>query len=171
LPGPRATAPGRAGASAPDQSEQLWIAVSRVRAPQFAWRAHASSLRSLDTVPRSWYDSVRPRRSFTYLSQASIRRSAPISGHGDVRLRVWPVGFLHGVSHLEPQRVAHRWNGSDPSLPGAGGSRAVAGASTCDSGRPCAIPDNSRSWRFAPRGDHPQQRQRHRRVLEEAQAA
>jgi hypothetical protein len=167
--GLRATAPGRAGAFAPDQSEQLWTEVSRVRAPRFGWGAHASSLWSLDTAPRSWYDSVRPRRSFTYLSQASIRISAPISGHGDMRLRVWPVGFLHRVSHLEPQRIAHRWNGSDPSLPGDGGTRAVASA--CASGRPCAIPDNSPSRRFAPRGDHPQQRQRHRRVLEEAQAA
>src|SRR5208337_393193 len=108
------------------------------RAPRFDWSTHASSLRSLDTTRRSWYDSVRPWRSFTYLSQVSISRSVPMSGHGDTRLRVWPVGFLHRVSHLEPQRFAHRRNGSDPSLPGDGGTRAVASAFA--SGRPCAIP-------------------------------
>jgi hypothetical protein len=110
--------------------------------------AHTRGRRGrLDTVPRSWYDSVAFRRSSTYLSQASIRSSAPISGHGVVRLRVWPVGFLHRVLHLEAQRTAHRWNGSDPALPGDGGTRAVSSA--LDSGRSCAIPDDSPTGRFA----------------------
>src|SRR5271166_712219 len=128
IDGPESNRTRRAGGSAPDQSEQLSREVFRVRAPRFGWSTHASSLRSLDMARRSWYDSVRPWRSFAYLSQVSMSSSAPLSAHGGMRLRVWPVGFLHRVSHLEPQRIAHRRNGSDPSLPGDGGTRAVASA-------------------------------------------
>ena len=49
-----------------------------------------------------------------------------------MRLRVWPDGFLHRVSQLEPQRIAHRWNGGDPSLPGGGGTRQSPVSPTAD---------------------------------------